>query len=428
MTTKKLQSLLQKHGMSQASIARACGVGKATIHRIAQDGQWPSDAHKGVQIRQALMDAFKAQGVSTKAVAQAIVADLPKDKAQSATSKYSSGPHHAVGKTAAPTAQTGAGAKVNTEGVEMLLRKQMLSEGARKLFCPDACPFTDDVQCAEDVYRSGDVRYVISSLRDAAKNGGLLAIVGESGAGKSTVLAWFKDHLARESQRTVVVEPYVLAMEANDIKGKTLKSAAIAEAIIAAVAPQERMKRSPEARFKQLHSLLQSSARNGGQHVLVIEEAHCLPKATLKHLKRFAELKDGFKSLLAIVLIGQPELRNTLSEHNKEVREVVQRCSVATLAAIDGNLLDYLTFKFKRVGVQLDKVLDKGAVEQLQSALTHVRSSRPGVNPKQLFGSQASVSYAYPLAVANLLIAAMNDAAELGAPKVTAELIKAVRA
>jgi type II secretory pathway predicted ATPase ExeA len=34
----------------------------------------------------------------------------------------------------------------------------------------------------------------------------------------------------------------------------------------------------------------------------------------------------------------------------------------------------------------------------------------------------------YPLAVANLLMASMNDAAELGAPKVTAELIKAVRA
>ena len=63
----------------------------------------------------------------------------------------------------------------------------------------------------------------------------------------------------------------------------------------------------------------------------MIEEAHGLPLPTLKHLKRFFELKNGFERLLGIVLIGQTELAQKLSENNPAVREVVQRCEVVTL-------------------------------------------------------------------------------------------------
>ncbi|MFP4733744.1 AAA family ATPase, partial [Pasteurella multocida] len=85
----------------------------------------------------------------------------------------------------------------------------------------------------------------------------------------------------------------------------------------------------------QLHRVLKDSARAGNQHVLIIEEAHSLPVPTLKHLKRFFELEDGFKKLLSIVLVGQPELKLKLSERNFEVREVVQRCEIVTLEPLD---------------------------------------------------------------------------------------------
>lgn len=91
------------------------------------------------------------------------------------------------------------------------------------------------------------------------------------------------------------------APEDNDQKGKTLKAVHIAEAILAAVAPNVSPKRSPEARFAQIHRALQESAKAGNRHVLVIEEAHGLPIPTLKHLKRFFELKSGFERLLGIV-------------------------------------------------------------------------------------------------------------------------------
>ena len=47
----------------------------------------------------------------------------------------------------------------------------------------------------------------------------------------------------------------------------------------------------------------------------------------LKFLKRFWELEDGFKKLLSILLIGQPELKNKLDERQHyEAREVI-RCA-----------------------------------------------------------------------------------------------------
>ena len=301
----------------------------------------------------------------------------------------------------------------------MLLRKQALTQEARRAFNLTRDPFTDDVQDAADVFTSPDVRYVRESMWATARHGGMLAVVGESGAGKSTLRRDLIDRIRRESASMIVCEPYVLGMEENDERGRTLKAAAIAEAVIAAVAPLEKPRRSAEARFRQLHHVLRESHRSGNRHVLVIEEAHGMPTATLKHLKRFFELEDGFKKLLSIILIGQTELRMKLSEQNAEVREVVQRIEIVELPALDNHLAEYLDFKFRRVGLQLDQVMDAGAIDALRDKLSiSKRGARP--SERQLH------SLLYPLAIANVTTAAINLAASIGAPQVTAEIIKEV--
>ncbi len=435
MATSDLQKLINKHGVNQSSLAKQCKVGKATMSRLVTLGKWPKNTNLVIEIQHSLATALIAQGATRLCVARAIAAGAPapraprtpKKKPQAAVGAASTGALTAAPHSAAPTATTGAGAMVNTLGVDMLLRRQALSQEARKQFSPDACPFSEDVQEAADVFKTPDVRYVQAAMKATAKHGGILAVVGESGAGKSTLRREFIDGLQRESSRTIVIEPYTIGMESSNGAGKVLKADAIVRAIFRAVAPLEKPKRIADDRFSQMHALLQASVRSGNKHVIVIEEAHRLHTATIKHLKGFYELEDGFKKLLAIVMIGQPELRQKLSEHNPEVREVVQRCEVAELLPLGAHLPAYLEFKFKRVGVKLDDVLDKGAVEALAARLTQ-GSSGNALQAKRSFGGTVVHSYVYPLAVANLLMAAMNDAAELGAPKVSADLIKAVRA
>lgn len=294
----------------------------------------------------------------------------------------------------------------------MLMPKQPLLLATRKAFGLFRDPF-DDLQSAEDMFLSQDIRYVRESMYQVAKHDGFLAVIGESGAGKSTLRRDLVNRLETESAPVIVIEPYVLAMEDNDAKGKTLKSTHIAESIMAAVAPLEKAKSSPEARFLQLHKALKTSHAAGFRHVLIIEEAHSLPIPTLKQLKRLRELESGFTKLVSIILIGQPELAVKLSPRNGEVREVVQRIEIAELHPISvAGVEQHLEFRLSRIQKPLKDVMSACGVQALIDRLST--------------SGRDKTSQLYPLAIGNLVVAAMNLAAELGEPLVTAEVVKGV--
>ena len=300
----------------------------------------------------------------------------------------------------------------------MLLRKTSLSPAAKQHFKLFQNPFDNDVQAAEDVFANPDIRFVRDYMWLTAKQGGFIAVVGESGAGKSTLRRDLIDRVAREDAPIIIIEPIILAMEDNDVKGKTLKAASIADAIIYALAPLAKPRISMEAKGRQLHQILKDSRRAGFSHCLIIEEAHGLSVPTLKHLKRFLELEDGFKKLLAVVLIGQTELKTKLSERAPEVREVVQRCELIELRPLDAQLEEYLNFKFARVGSSLDKIFEKEAADAIRKRLIFTKSASKN--------NRDTVSLMYPLMINNLVTGAMNEAAALGFPKVNFDLVMGV--
>jgi len=302
----------------------------------------------------------------------------------------------------------------------MLIRRQGLFPETRKYFQLTRNPFLNEVQSVDDVFLDKDLRYVRDAMYQAARgHEQFLAVAGESGSGK-TLLRWeLLDRLVAENLPVLVIEPYVLGMEDSERRGKALRSSHIAEAILSVVAQLDTVPSSPEARFRAVHRKLQASKRAGTAHVLIIEEAHCLPVSTLKHLKRYLALPDGLWPLLSIILIGQSELKTKLDESNHEVREVVQRCELVELPPLRGDdLAAYLAFKFKRAGIEdLGQVITEDGIEALRARLT---------GPTSLRGSRDSLSLVYPLAVNNLMIAALNVAAEVGAPVVDAAVVQRV--
>jgi len=297
----------------------------------------------------------------------------------------------------------------------MLLQYTSITPAALKHFGLPRSPFLDDVQTRDDVFQSPATRYARAALLDAANNHGFVALVGESGAGKTTLVQELEQRLIDEGRDVAVIKPYVLAMEATDAKGKTLRSIHIAEAIAYALDPQLKIKSSPQSRFAQLHDLLKASRRAGRRHLLVIDEAHCLPLPTLKHLKRFLELKDGMARLIGVALIAQPELRAVLHSQNPEVREVMQRCEIIDLPPLDQDLEAYLAHKFARFGLKLEAVFSPDAFNALRERLIRV--------PRGAKAGEGAVSTCYPLAVHNLVSRAMNAAAAVGFPKVDAQVI-----
>ena len=383
-----LRHILQDNNISIAAVANAVQCSRPMMSQIINHGQWPKKNADDLRTR--ISRFLQQKG-----------ADIPASLLQP--------------QDAAPAHNP---VENERKDDDMLLRNANLTQAAKQHFGLPRSPFVDEIKDASDVFATPDIKYVREGMLQTALYGGFIAVVGESGAGKTTLREDLSDRLARENRPVIMIEPYVLAMEDNDIKGKTLKSSHIAEAILESVAPGTNPKRSPEARFRQVHRALQESAKAGNKHVLIIEEAHGMPIPTLKHLKRFFELKNGFERLLGIILIGQTELAQKLSENNPHVREVVQRCELLTLQPLeDGRLAQYLKFKFARVGKDIQDVLDESAIEAIAERLTVRTRSRVGIETSILL---------YPLAVNNLVSAAMNEAASLLQERVTGDTVRGV--
>lgn len=382
MSAERLAQL----GSSQRRAAKAIGMSSSALSRALATGQWPT---RGGQLARQKYEQF--------------LSDLQNEVGPGVLTHA-----EAVPAPVAPLEET------LEQEETMLLQNAALTPEARRHFNLPRNPFVDDVQSSDDVFQTASVRYVRASLLDCAQHHGFMAVVGESGAGKSTLAEDLEERIRTEGREVVVIRPYVLAMEESDAKGKPMKSGQIAEAVVRTLDPQASIKSSPDARFAQVHRLLKASASAGRRHLILIEEAHTMPTATLKHLKRWLELKDGLRRLVGVALIGQPELRTRLSNGGAELREVAQRCELVELGPLDTDLEGYLRHKFARFDLKYEQVFEVDAADAIRARLIHLpRGGKP---------SDAR-SICYPLVINNLVSRAMNAAALVGYPKVDAQVI-----
>lgn len=390
-----LKQLLIKHELKQNRISKSLDVSGATINLFVLHGIKPKK--KQDQFLAQFIACLERNGIANEDIQQALEADQHARNDQEPNM------------LPAPTQPE--------EEQLMLLRKQTLTPAAKKKFKLFKDIFTEELRDATELYSNPDINYVLEAMWQCIKgNSTFIAITGQSGAGKTTLHDKTLDRIESERTPTIVIKPYVIGAEADDIKGKTLKASHIATAILRAIAPSVNPKRSIEALYQQIHSILKESSRAGYHHVILIEEAHSLPLPTLKHLKRFIELKNGFTPLLSVILIGQDELKIKLAENNPEVREVVQRCEIVTLDAFTQmQMRDYLQHRCKSAGRNLSDFIDESGLDAICEKLTR----SVGRNKQQ-------ESLLYPLAIGNLMIGALNLAAEVGEDVVTRQVVMEV--
>lgn len=408
--------------VSVTELAEASGISRTSIFSIISDNRWPVRADRD-RIKAAIEELMRQRGATEDQVAvlwHAHVAAKGPRRDHFDDDRYG----RALGTPRRSRPMTGSAAErphpdiTNTKDTDVLLPKQTLSPAARKAFTLFANPFDGEVVSDEQMFTNGEVAYIREALHQCAVGGRFVALVGESGAGKTTIQGDLEARIERDHKSVLMIKPSVLGMEDNDTRGKTLKATDILAAIIAALDPLATMPQTLEARSKRVAKLLAASIEGGWQHLLVIEEAHCLPEATLKHLKRLHELRLGRKPMLGILLLAQPELALKLDPRRANLREVTQRCEVVHLLPLDGDLKPYLEHRAKAAGRALGDFIDDAGVEEIRARLT---VKRPAVN-----GKPSATSLLYPLAVNNLMTAALNVAADLGAPVVGRDVVRAV--
>lgn len=395
-----LSIVLATLGLSQRDVARALGLSQSTVSRIVA-GRWP--AKGAAQARTAFHALLCKHGAQPAQLMGLPAIAAPKEVGPDVVEHVEADP---------PVTPV----TTETQGEEpMLLPKQSISPQARDQFALAAVnPFDGDVTCDAEMFVNGEIRFVRETTWQTALAGGFLAIVGESGAGKTTMLDDLKDKVLRERRPLVFVEPSVEGMEDSEAKGKGIRSADIHAAIVLSLDAAASVAQSSEKRSRQVRRMLEDSTASGRSHLLVVEEAHALPVTTLNHLKRMWEkMKFGRKNMLGILLLGHPELEKKLDRY--DVREVMQRCKVLRLHPLSSDLAAYLAVRCASAGRKVDEFITPDGIDELKTRLM-----------SRTLGEQAPASLLYPLNVNNWMTAALNTAAELGAPVIDRDVVRAV--
>ncbi len=152
------------------------------------------------------------------------------------------------------------------------------------------------------------------------KRKGFIAIIGEVGVGKTTILRAYLERKASKRQKIVYIFNPVLSYHG------------LLTAIFRNLEIIPRHDDVTEM-VNQLHEALIAEYQAGGTVVLAIDEAQNMPMDTLENLRMISNLESSTDKLIQIILLGQPEL-NTMLEQ-PALRQFRQRIALrATISAL----------------------------------------------------------------------------------------------
>jgi general secretion pathway protein A len=181
---------------------------------------------------------------------------------------------------------------------------------------------------------------------------GFIALTGEVGSGKTTVLRALLNNLNADRHRSAL------------IFNPTLSPSALIESInreFGLTAPV-----SPGAGVLDvLNSFLLQQNAEGRTVVLVIDEAQNLEARVLEQIRLISNLETDRDKLIQIVLSGQPELLQILSRN--EMRQLNQRITVrAQLQPMDfEDTVAYINHRIRVAGRRGSVIFSRGALKRI---------------------------------------------------------------
>jgi type II secretory pathway predicted ATPase ExeA len=177
---------------------------------------------------------------------------------------------------------------------------------------------------------------------------GFLVCTGEVGTGKTTVIRAFFDQARADSFKIIYLfTPQVGPLEMAKYICSELE---IAE-------PQSVFAAVPAMQLKLLEIF-----EGGRTIVLMIDEAQLLPPETLEFLRLLSNFETDTEKLIQIVLVGQPEVDETLAR--RDMRQVAQRVALrARLGALSPEeSIDYIEYRLVACGArELGQVVSESA-------------------------------------------------------------------
>jgi general secretion pathway protein A len=178
---------------------------------------------------------------------------------------------------------------------------------------------------------------------------GFISIIGEIGAGKTTLIRYLLDSLD-EKVETVLIFNTIVNFE------QLLKN--ILWDLDIAPGSKDKFEL-----IQLLNTFLLDKRTAGVTVALIIDEAQNLSNQVLEEIRMLSNLETAKEKLLQIVLVGQPELHTKLS--SPDLRQLTQRiavnCYIAPLN--DTDIKNYIAHRLKIAGCKDNRIFSEKALE-----------------------------------------------------------------
>ena len=187
------------------------------------------------------------------------------------------------------------------------------------------------------------------------KRKGFVAIVGEVGVGKTTIIRSFLDRIDKQNVRTIYI------FNANISFKALLKTI------------YQNLRCVPQTddvseMVDQLHMILIDEYKAGHNVVLIIDEAQNMPVETLENLRMLSNLETSTDKLIQIVFSGQPEFEQRLNVH--ALRQLRQRIAIRVkiMPLSRAESLAYIDFRLSKSLMNDSCIFTRGALDQIVGA------------------------------------------------------------
>src|SRR5512139_38549 len=207
-----------------------------------------------------------------------------------------------------------------------------------------------------DFFFSGANRgEILDALIYAISEGeGIIKVTGEVGSGKTMLCRMLLEKLPDHIEAVYLANPsltreemlYAIADGLNlDLEGERVNSI-----------------------LQTLQNTLEEKISQGKRVVILVDEAHAMPLDTMEDLRLLYNLQVGNHKLLHIVLFGQPELNDKLSQPNmRQLKDrIVHHFSMLPLSQ---NIIEsYLLFRLRTAGYRGPTLFSSAAASLIGKA------------------------------------------------------------